>query len=289
MPSVYEVITNRIIKQLEAGTAPWRKPWRSRGTSGLPRNLATGHQYRGINVWMLLSAGFASPYWLSFRQARELGGHVREGEKGLPVVYWKFENREIEEGDELIEKRSVLCRYFTVFNAEQCEGLPEHQLMEEPQIPPIDACERVLADWVHKPAIKHGAECASYNKVSDCIQMPDRNSFETAAEYYSTAFHEAIHSTGHPSRLNRSTLTDFEQYGDSKYSLEELVAEMGAAFLAGYCGISDTTLNNSAAYLANWLGALRNDSRMILIAASQAQRAADLILQVPPAPTPPTT
>jgi antirestriction protein ArdC len=282
MPSVYEVITNRILKQLEAGTAPWHKPWRLRGRNGLPRNLVTGHEYRGVNVWILLSSGFASPYWLTFGQARQLEGHVMEGQRGSPVVYWKFGKREVQDGDDLIEKPSVLCRYYTVFNVEQCEGLrirPSDPTKDESQPESIEACERVVTDWQQKPIIRHGGDCASYNKIIDLVEMPERPCFNCAEEYYSTLFHELIHSTGHPSRLNRPSLTEFERYSDSAYSREELVAEMGAAFLAGFCGISNRTINNSAAYVASWLDALKNDSRMILIAASQAQKAADLILQ----------
>jgi antirestriction protein ArdC len=144
MPNVYEVITNRIIQQLESGTAPWHKPWKVSGKNGLPRNLVSGHEYRAINVWILLSSRFSSPYWLTFRQANVLGGHVRLGAVGFPVVYWKFGTREVQEGDELVEKSSVLCRYFTVFNTEQCEGLrlrPPQQVEDEHQVQPIDACE----------------------------------------------------------------------------------------------------------------------------------------------------
>jgi len=290
MPSVYEVITNRIITQLESGVAPWRKPWRVHGKNGLPRNLVTGHEYRGVNLWMLLGSGYGSPYWLTFRQARELEGHVRQGEQGLPVVYWKFEKREVQDGDELVEKSSVLCRYYTVFNVEQCEGLrlePVQSATEKAQVQPIESCEQVVTAWLQKPNISHGGNCASYNKLSDCVRMPERQFFDSGECYYSTLFHELVHSTGHPTRLNRSTLTDFERWGDATYSREELVAELGAAFLSGYCGIENRTINNSAAYVANWLEALKNDSRLVLIAASQAQKAADLILGLSPALTTP--
>jgi antirestriction protein ArdC len=283
MASVYEIITDRIIKQLESGVAPWRKPWRVRGKNGLPRNLVTGREYRGVNVWMLLGTGFASPYWLTFRQARQLEGHVKEGEHGLPVVYWKFEKREVQDTDQLIEKSTVLCRFYTVFNVEQCEGLrvqPAQHTEQSPQPQPIETCERVVSDWQQKPTITLGGDIASYSKIHDLVRMPERESFESAEEYYSTLFHELAHSTGHPTRLNRSTLTNFERWGDSTYSKEELVAELSAAFLAGYCGIDGKTLTNSASYLANWLQALRNDSRMIVVAGSQAQKATDLILNV---------
>jgi antirestriction protein ArdC len=285
MPTVYEVITSRIITQLESGVAPWHKPWKASGTNGLPQNLVTGRPYRGINVWILLSSGFASPHWLTYRQAGQLGGHVRRGEVGFPVVYWKFGKCEVQDGDEIVEKPSVLCRYYTVFNVEQCEGLriqPAEPTADQPPAEPIEVCEQLVAAWLEKPTIRHGGDCASYNKVLDCVHMPERTCFDSVEEYYSTLFHELAHSTGHPTRLNRPTLTEFERFGDHNYSREELVAELGAAFLAGYCGIQNRTINNSAAYLASWLDALKNDSRMVLVAASQAQKAADLILGVIP-------
>ena len=290
MSSVYEVITNRIIKQLESGVAPWQKPWRVRGRNGLPRNLVTGHEYRGVNLWMLLSSGYASLYWLTFRQARELEGHVRDGERGFPIVYWKFGKRDVQDGDELVQKPSVLCRYYTVFNVEQCEGLrirPSEPSKDESQPQPIETCERVITDWQQRPTIRHGGDCASYNKILDLVQIPERSCFNCAEEYYSTLFHEVTHSTGHPTRLNRSSLTDFERWGDATYSKEELVAELGAAFLSGYCGIENRTISNSTAYLANWLGALKNDSRLVIVAASQAQKAADSILGLSPGLTTP--
>jgi antirestriction protein ArdC len=282
MPNVYEVITSRIIQQLESGTAPWHKPWKARGKNGLPRNLVSGREYRGINVWTLLASGYADPQWLTFRQARQLDGYVRQGEAGLPIVYWKFGRREVEDGDDIMEKRSVLCLYFTVFNVEQCEGLKIQADPAESQLPvqPIATCEHVVARWSGKPVIKHGGDFASYSKVLDSVQMPEKPSFDSVEEYYNTLFHELAHSTGHPARLNRSSLTDFERFGDHNYSREELVAEMGAAFLAGYCGIENRTIHNSAAYLANWLNALKKDSRLVLVAASQAQKAVDLILGV---------
>ena len=285
MPNVYEVITSRIVKQLESGTAPWHKPWKASGKNSLPRNLVSGREYRGINVWTLLSSGYANPQWLTCRQARRLAGHVRQGEVGFPIVYWKFGKREMQDGDEIMEKRSVLCLYYTVFNVEQCEGLKirsAEPAENQPHVQPIEACEQIVASWRGKPVIKHGGDHASYSNLLDSVQMPERDHFTSAEEYYSTLFHELTHSTGHRSRLNRSSLTDFERFGDQNYSREELVAEMGAAFLAGYCGIENRTIDNSAAYLANWLDALKNDARMVLVAASQAQKAADLILGVNP-------
>lgn len=285
MATVYEVITNRIIEHLEAGTVPWHKPWRVRGKNGRPRNLVTMCEYRGVNLWILLTTEYSSPFWLTYRQAQMVGGHVRIGEKGLPVVYWKFGTREVEDGDEVIEQRSVLCRQYTVFNSQQCEGLrlqPGQPSDNKSQVQPIGACDRVVSDWQQKPKVTHGGNLACYSKILDEVRIPQRECFDSAEEYYSTLFHELVHSTGHPTRLNRPTLTDFERFADCNYQREELVAELGAAFLAGYCGIENGTIDNSAAYLANWLHALRQDSRMMVIAGSQAQKATDLILNITP-------
>jgi len=265
----------------DCGTAPWHKPWSTSGPGWLPRNLVSGHPYRGINVWILASSGYASPYWLTFRQASELGGHVRSGQKGSPVVFWKFGTREVQDGDEIIEKPSVLCRYYTVFNFNQCEALrvsPPQATEPLPHIDPIENCEQIVTEWLGKPAIRYGSSHASYNKMHDLVQMPDLTSFDSAEEFYSTLFHELTHATGHPLRLNRSTLTEFERFGDEQYSAEELVAEMGAAFLCGFTGIENKTIDNSAAYLRTWLEVLKKDPRLVLVAAGQAQKAADLIL-----------
>jgi antirestriction protein ArdC len=283
MANVYDTITDRIIKQLEQGTAPWHRPWASRGDAGLPRNLRTLKPYRGINLWILMSAGYSSPYFLTFKQAIELGGNVRKGEKGLPVVFWKFGEYEQDnkETGETEKHESVLVRYYTVFNASQCENLqviPVPPPDTHPDVAPIEMCEQVVAGWSTKPTIREGSDKASYHKILDYINMPARSSFEASEEYYSTLFHELTHSTGHANRLNRSTLNDFKSFGDNNYSREELVAELGACYLCGFTGIENRTIDNSAAYLASWLKVLKADNRMVLIAASQAQKAVDLIL-----------
>jgi antirestriction protein ArdC len=280
MSNVYEIITARIVHQLETGVAPWHKPWKARGKAALPRNLNSRCEYRGINLWILLSSGFTSPYWLTFKQARDLGGYIRKGEAGLPVVYWKFGIREVQDGDEIIEKPSVLCRYYRVFNLEQCEGVPTpaEDAISNPEISQNEACDEVINGWTSKPNIQHAGDRASYCKGLDCIRIPRLQDFDSAEEYYSTLFHELTHSTGHPARLNRSTLMESELFGDEQYSREELVAEMGAAFLCGFTGIENRTINNSSSYLQSWLDVLKADSRMVLIAASQGQKAVVLIL-----------
>ncbi len=284
--NVYETITARIMEQLERGTVPWQQPWNH--TTSTPRNLMSQKAYRGINVWMLASAGYSSPYWLTYRQAQEIGGHVKKGEHGSPVVFWMWldkseENQEGEEGD--TTRRIPLARLYTVFNVQQCE-LPERLAsllsiaattsIETPQ--QIDACEQIVAGMPNRPAMEHGEARAYYRPSTDIVNMPERGLFSKAEHYYSVLFHELTHSTGHASRLERTTLRDLLAFGDTNYSKEELCAEMGAAYLCGVAGIVNETVNNSAAYIHGWLSKLRNDKKVLIQAAAQAQKAADFIL-----------
>ncbi len=237
MATAYDTITNRILDQLEKGNIPWQRPWASRGEAGLPRNLRTLKPYRGINVWVLMSAGYSSPYFLTFKQAQELGGSVRKGEHGLPVVYWQFGEHSKANGDgELENHEYAFCRYYTVFNVCQCENLavtPVPPPDEHPEIPPIQACDAVVSDWQGKPEITHGTDRACYIPRYDRVNMPDRNTFDSSEFYYSVLFHELGHSTGHEKRLARNTLLEIESWGDTQYSREELCAEMTAAYLCG--------------------------------------------------------
>jgi antirestriction protein ArdC len=275
-PTVYEVITARIVEKLEQGTVPWRRPWSVE--TGAPRNIR-GTLYRGINVFLLGCQAYESPYWLTFNQARELGGSVRRGERGSPVVFWKW----LEKIDSATgqKERIPLLRYYTVFNAAQCEAVPIPRL-EQPAAThrPIEECERVVQGYEGGPAVHHGGGIACYSPMADRVSMPKPESFASPEAYYSTLLHELSHSTGHRSRLAREGVIDPKRFGSHAYSREELVAEMSAAFLAGRCGIETRTLDNSASYLASWLRVLRGDSRLVVIAAGQAQKAADWILGI---------
>jgi antirestriction protein ArdC len=269
--SVYQIITEQIVKQLESGVAPWHKPWATQ----IPRNLASGRAYRGINVFLLASRGYGSPYWLTYKQATERGGHVRKGEHGSKVVFWKIGTREVEDADgETMQKQSFLLRYYTVFNVEQCEGVPAPGA--DRAVNPIEECERIVAGMPNPPAITQDAQ-AWYRPSTDTVGMPARNAFDSAEDYYSTLFHELTHSTGHPSRIGREGIEKLNTFGSESYSREELIAEMGAAMLAGVAGIERRTLANSASYLKSWINVLKADSRMVVGAASQAQKAADYI------------
>ena len=272
MSKVYETVTNQIIALLEQGTIPWRRPW----ACGSPKNLMSGKAYRGINAFVLaLCSPYASPWWLTFKQAKERGGHVRQGEKGYRVLFFRFLERKRENGR--IE-RVPLARYYTVFNVEQCEGILAPQPGRGHVLLPINACEQIVEGYPGAPTIEHGPARAFYQPSSDTIGMPAGSLFESSAEYYSTLFHEISHSTGHASRLDRSSVMDPIKFGSHTYSKEELVAVMGAAFLCAGAGIAPATIDNSAAYIKHWLSKLRDDRRMLVQAASQAQQAADWVL-----------
>jgi antirestriction protein ArdC len=230
----------------------------------------------GINSFVLNSLAFDSPYWLTFKQAKDLGGNVKRGEHGTPVIFWKWLDREKDDG-----KRETfpMLRYYTVFNAAQCEGLAD-KLPGTPATREILPCESVIASYRDGPGIHiDGGDRAFYRPSTDSVHMPARESFESPESWYSILFHELTHSTGHEKRLARFEGPDQFLFASTSYSKEELVAEMGAAFLCGETGISQD-VENSAAYLASWLRALRQskNSRLIVEAAGKAQKAADLIL-----------
>ena len=282
---VYAKITARIVSALSAGVVPWHQPWHA--AQGRPRNLLSGKAYRGINLWLLSGQG-GSPFWLTYRQAGQIGGYVKKGEKGSTVIFWKFIARpggqQDEQQDDKERSGHIVARSYTVFNATQCD-LPKAWAQraggDVPAMDPahrIAACEKVVAEMPSRPAITHGGSAAFYRQSVDQVTMPEPGSFEAPELYYSILFHELTHSTGHAARLNRATLVDAVRFGDTNYSKEELVAEMGAAFLCGVAGIANRTIDNSAGYVHGWLKKLSNDTRLLVQAASQAQRAADYIL-----------
>jgi len=275
----YQVITDRILALLEQGTVPWRKPWDS--VTGLPRNLFSQRPYKGINVWLLTAMGYASPFWATFNQVKTAGGSVRKGERGMPVVFWKVYTKEDPvTGDE--EKRFVL-RYFTVFNAAQLDGVAVPAIVVTPaRFTPIERCAQLVDAMPHRPAIIEGHQRAFYTPATDMLHMPSPACFHYPEAYYATLYHELVHAAGHPSRLNRKTLTDLCLFGSPTYAKEELVAEIGAAYLCGVCGIANVTLDNSAAYLQSWMQVLRHDPTLMVHAAAQAQKAADYLQNVQP-------
>lgn len=285
--STYQRITDSILRHLERGVVPWRQPWESRATGAPPRNVR-GTPYRGVNVVLLraqaMACGYTSPVWLTFRQARQLGGHVRRGEKGAPVVFRRFVERgeRVEEADgETRERirRVPLARLYHVFNVAQTEGtgLSAEAPERAPEPERIAAAEARVAAYPDPPRIEEGGDRAFYVPSRDLIQLPKREQFHAPERRYSTLLHELAHSTGHARRLAREGITDRILFGSHTYSFEELVAELAAAMLCGVAGIDAATVEASAAYVDHWRRRLSEEPRLILRAAAQAQRAADWI------------
>lgn len=271
--NVYEVITQRIIDSLEAGVIPWHTPWKSVA----PRNLLSKKPYRGINVFLLGASRYTSPYWMTFRQAASKGGSVRKGERGTPVIFWK---RYEKDRPESFKKDSAfVLRYYTVFNLSQCEGIDAPPADSADMLPfePIEACERIVGGY-QGPEVRDGGNRAQYVPSQDVIDMPPRESFESEEAYYATRFHEMVHSTGHGTRLDRPGVTKLDYFGSHQYSYEELVAECGSAFLCGEAGILNTTIDNTAAYIAGWVKKLQSEPKWVVKAGGEAARAADYIL-----------
>lgn len=282
--SVFSIVTDKIVDLLEQGTAPWRSSWIRAARK--PVSLATGKPYRGINRFLLAliseTSGYVSPYWLTFRQVSERGGHVRKGEKGSPCFFWKVYGGEdddatVDRDTETQGKKRFVARYYTVFNIEQCDGLDRPaDTSPMPDIAPLDKAEAITGGY-QGPTIEHKGLRPCYVPATDRVLMPERSKFFSAEGYYATLFHELVHSTGHASRLDRD-IENPAPFGSEDYSREELVAELGAAFLCSEAGISPPVIENQAAYLAGWLKALKDDRRAIVVAAAQAEKAADLIL-----------
>jgi antirestriction protein ArdC len=284
--NAYEVVAQTIIKQLEEGTAPWRKPWVANGYT--PLSLSSKKAYRGANYWLLsfaaMGAGYNSPWWGTFKQIKEMGGTVRKGEKGTPVVLWREVESETAEGE---LKKAVLLRYFTVFNAEQADWEEEAPAYDKPAVrEKAEVClnaSAVVSGYLgadNSPTLATGGDRAYYRPSTDHINVPKQNSFLLEEEYYATLFHEFAHSTGHKDRLNREGVVEGHRFGDELYSEEELIAEFTSAFLCSHTGIAPITLDNSASYIASWHRALKNDPKVLIKAISKAQKASDYILGV---------
>ena len=268
----YQIVTNKIIAALEAGTRPWQKSWTAIG--GLPLR-ANGQPYQGINVWLLGLSGHAGRYWFTYKQAQEVGAQVRGGEKGTQIVF--FKPLKIEDRETKIEKTIPLIRLYTVFNQNQIDGLPEKYNAEikDPNPDARDAEAQRFFDTVGFDT-RHGGGRAFYVPSMDYVQMPAFEDFHSAEAYYATLAHEYVHMTGHESRLDRNLKTGF---GTKNYAKEELVAEMGAAFICGSLGISAEPREDHASYLASWLKILKDDNKAIVQAAAAAQKAADFIFE----------
>ena len=275
--SPYDRITERIINLLESGVCPWRRPWNQSNLR--PQNFDSKHLYQGINFFLLECMGFDLPVFLTFRKVKAMGGSVRKGSKGIPIVFWGTWKLQDPRGDETeVPKKIPFLKHFTVFNAAHIEGIdfPEPEDVQVYEFNPISRADDILASWGDRPEIHANRKFAAYDPIKDLIFMPPESRFQSPESYYATLFHEMGHATGAPHRLNREK----GNFGDEQYSREELVAEMTSAFLCEECRIDNSTLENSAAYLGGWIKALKGNSKMVIQAASQAQKAANYILGI---------
>lgn len=288
---VYTRVTSHIVEELERGVRPWLKPWNAENAAGrITRPLRhNGQPYNGVNVLMLWAsaeiAGYSCPFWLTFQQAKELGGHVKKGQHGSPVVYAStFKKKEQDANGAEIEEDIPFLKEYTVFNAEQCEGLPKHYytLAEPPKenIQRIEHAETFYANT--KADIRTGGNQAYYASGLDYVQMPPLEAFRDAESHAATLAHEMTHWTRHESRLNREF--GRKRWGDEAYAMEELVAELGSAFLCADLKITPEVRDDHAAYLANWLKVLKDDKRAIFTAASHASKAAEYLHSLQPQP-----
>lgn len=278
---IYQVITERFIEQLKKGTVPWQKPW----VSGV-QNIVSRKPYRGINAFTLGMTDRISPFWLTFKQAVDLGGHVKKGEKSLPVIYYKILDKRDGAGNPVIREdgrlaRIPFVRWANVFNLDQTEGIEAPRIeATQSHVQPQEKAAAIVENAKLCP-IRHAGFAAVYSPTEDEIRLPAPPTFRSMEDYYQTLFHEMSHATGHESRLNREGITQPVKFGSERYSKEELIAELGAAFLANEAGtLNQAQFDNSAAYLASWVQKFENDPKMIVSAASQAQRSSDYVLRI---------
>lgn len=285
--NLYQELTDKIIAELEKGNIPWKKSWTR---FGLAKNWSTKKAYKGINMFILnFLNDFDIPYFLTYKQALALGGHVSKGSKALRVYYYnvlfkdsdgkKISTKEAENRDDVTIIKYL--KYYNVFNVKDIEGIEfDFREVEHRQNNEIEVCEDIYSNYPNRPILKHTeVSRAFYAPQSDSVHLPTRNSFDSSENYYCTLFHELIHSTGHISRLQRDGITNTSDFGSTSYSREELIAEIGASFLSNIAGIQDMELfQNSTAYIQGWLNQLKNDSKLIFKASAEAQKAVDYIL-----------
>lgn len=289
---VYARVTDRIVAELEQGVRPWLKPWSASNTDGriLHPLRHNGSPYKGINVLLLwgeaIEKGYSSSTWMTYKQAETLGAHVRKGERGSLVVFAdRYTKTESNDQGEDVERSIPFMKAYTVFNVEQIEGLPtQYQPTPAPDVAPLPLIEDAETFFAETGAVfRHGGNQAFYAPAADFIQLPPPEAFRDAESYAATKAHELTHWTGHKDRMAR----EFgKRFGDKAYAFEELVAELGSAFLCADLGVTPETREDHASYLAHWLDVLKSDKRAIFIAAAQAQRAADYLhsLQQPTQP-----
>ena len=275
--NVYQMVTDRIIAELEKGSIPWKRPWTGVNTGAY--NRISNKPYSLLNQILLGRDG----EWATFKQWTDLGGHIRKGEKSSFVVFWKIQPYEdINADGEKVVKQIPLLRYYNVFHISQVDGVEPKSKPELKEVEPIEAVETIKESYKereHIQIIETVTNKAFYSPALDYINVPCKEQYQNANEFYSTLFHEMVHSTGHKTRLDRFANDEKVAFGSESYSKEELVAELGSAMLLNQIGIeTPQTFKNSAAYIQNWLQVLRNDNKFIVSAASKAEKAVQFIM-----------
>lgn len=287
---IYSQITEKIVKELESGIIPWQKPWQNSTCAGCVSHTS-GKPYSILNQILL---GMRAGEWLTYKQIQKEGGRIKNGEKSSIVVFWDFVNvkkveTETDEDGNEIEVEKIISRYpilksYNVFHIDQCEGISPKfgNKPIENENEPIESAEKIARDYIQREQLDvriKNTDRAFYRPSDDHVEVPEMKQYEITEEYYSTLFHELTHSTGHAKRLNRKEVVGVSFFGDSDYSKEELVAELGAAFACRLAGLDcERAFNNSVGYIQGWLRALKNDKRMIVAAATKAEQAVEYML-----------
>lgn len=266
---IYQMVTDRIISLLEQNIVPWKQPW-SNGNH-CPVNWKTQKPYRGINTFLLPPGEFAT-----LKQINEAGGRIKKGEKSHIAIFWTILEKEDEEGD---KETIPLIRYYRVFEINsQCVGIKSRRKIQSPfDNEPIEEAEKIVKNYINGPKISHASGRAVYFPSIDCVSVPPLRDYAKVERYYSVLFHELVHSTGHEKRLNRKGIIEQIRFGSENYSKEELVAEIGAAMLCTLCHIDNATFDNSVSYIKGWYSRLKEDPKLIVQAAGEAQKAVDHI------------
>ena len=290
--SIKQAVQDKILAQLDKGIVPWQKPWKG----GIRHhNLVSGHVYRGINIWLLGATDFSTPYWMTFKQANAQGWSVKKGEHASDIVFWDTASYPVRDSKgEVITlpngriktRKAFRLVMHKVFNADQVKGVVLPVIEDDNKHDPINEAQAIIDGYVASSkvtfTVKQGNDRACYSPALDAIEIPALGQFTTAEEYYSTAFHECVHSTGHKSRLARLDTNKVEHMDDS-YSFEELVAESGACMLDAMVGIdTDKIYQNATAYIKTWRDRIANDASLVIKASSRASTAVDYIMGIKP-------
>ena len=275
MNKVYDIVNKKIIEELEKGVIPWRKPW----NAGIaPQNLITKKAYNGINTILLSNLPYKSPYYASFKQIQQKGGQVIKGEHGHIVIFWLI-GLKTKDGKPVItngkQEKTFSPRYYKVFNTEQTTLKIDIPVIKKAN--PIESAEKIVTEYKSKPKIvEKNINRAYYTPALDIVTMPVKEQFEDINDFYQVLFHELNHSTGHEKRLDRFSQGHSHNFGSVDYSKEELIAEMGSAFLCAIAGI-ENDIKNTASYIKSWLQALKDDNKMLISASQKAQKSVDYI------------